>query len=62
MDRSYSHNANTKSNYDQLHNDKALDFLKPDNINRKNNKRKSKNNVCSDWRPLPSPKSAIFTI
>jgi len=48
MDRSYSHNANTKSNYDQLHNDKALDFLKPDNINRKNNKRKSKNNVCSD--------------
>ena len=41
-----------KSNHDPLRIDKVLRFRKSDNSNKN---KKSKNNVCSDWDPIPGP-------
>ena len=48
-------NVYAKSNYcNRLHINKALGLRKYGNSNKKN--KKPKNNVRSDWRPLPAPK------
>ena len=55
-------NVCVKSNGDRLHIDKALGFWKSDNNNKKHKNKKSKNNVCSDWGPLPGLITVKFEV
>jgi len=57
MDGNMVTNVYTKTNYDRLRIDIALGFWKSDNSKKKKHKnKKSKNNLCIDWGPVPGPK------